>query len=84
MPRDTPTPTAWPGALTLDDAAAYLSISRSALDRGIDDGTIAPRPVNFGARCPRMIRAELDRWLAAGCPCRPAWLAMQEQRHHAA
>jgi excisionase family DNA binding protein len=84
MQRDDATPTAWPGAMTLDVAAAYLSVSRSQLDRMVDDGRLGPRPVQFGQRAPRLIKAELDRWLAAGAPRRPQWLAMQDQHHHAA
>lgn len=57
-----------PAAALLDVAAVaeLLDCSRQHVRRLADAGRM-PRPLRIGSLC-RWRRAELDAWLAAGCP----------------
>lgn len=61
------------GVMLLDacQAAAMCGLSRSAWYKLAATGK-APRPVKLG-RSTRWSRAELERWIAAGCPTRDKW-----------
>lgn len=55
--------------LAVDDVAALLSVSPRTVRRMADSGAM-PRPVKLSSLV-RWRRADLDQWLAAGCPsCR--------------
>lgn len=60
-----------PAALSPDEAAGYLRIGRSTLDAYALAGAVPP-PAKFGAVV-RYCRAELDAWLAHGCPVAAEW-----------
>lgn len=38
-----------------------------------------PQPVRLGRRCLWRVR-EIERWTAAGCPCRQRWLEQEGAR----
>ena len=59
-----------PGELiNIDLLAKRLSCSSRHIRRLVDSGRI-PRPIKLGALL-RWIRADIDHWIAAGCPtCR--------------
>lgn len=48
------------GALSLDHAAVYVSVSRRTLNEIIARGALQPR---YPSRRPVLLRAELDAWL---------------------
>jgi excisionase family DNA binding protein len=52
--------------LTVADVAAMLACSTKTVYRLVDRGAI-PRPVRLGGML-RWHRAQLERWLADGCP----------------
>ncbi|MBI1367094.1 MAG: helix-turn-helix domain-containing protein [Planctomycetes bacterium] len=54
--------------LTAADVAAMLACSTKTVYRMVDRGAI-PRPVRLGGML-RWHRAQLDRWIAEGCPSR--------------
>ena len=60
--------------LTFRQAAALLGISSSQIQRLHHNGRLGPVPIELGARCFRIARAELCGWCAAGCPPRREWL----------
>ena len=60
-----------PALLDRPDAAAFLSISVSTLDRLNAAGEV-PAPVRLGGRL-AWGRRELSAWAARGCPDRAAW-----------
>jgi excisionase family DNA binding protein len=55
-----------PSLLTVDDVAAMLRISTRTVRRMADSGQM-PRPLRLSS-CLRFRRAELDLWIADGCP----------------
>lgn len=56
------------------DAARFVGISRSTLDRLNRRGVIGPQPIHLGGR--RLWRLdELRLWIDAGRPTREEWLA---------
>ena len=57
------------------DVCDLLKISKSTLERLMASDAI-PRPACFG-RCRRWNLDEIRRWMAAGCPSRAQWDAMQ-------
>ena len=67
---------AWPALMPTDVAAAYCGSSEPAWRRADKAGRV-PAPVFFGSRL-RWRRADLDDWIAAGCPPRDAATA---ERH---
>jgi excisionase family DNA binding protein len=60
-----------PMALSAADVARELGLSLRQVRR-MDDAGRLPRPVRIG-RLVRWRRAELEAWLAAGCPLRDEW-----------
>jgi excisionase family DNA binding protein len=55
--------------LTIDDLAALLGCSRRTVHRLIERGRV-PKPCRFGSLL-RWPRAQVDEWVARGCPdCR--------------
>lgn len=64
--------------LTASEAAALCGLGRSTWWRHLSSGKI-PGPVRIG-RSVRWRRDELLDWLAAGCPPRCKWEAMQKGR----
>ena len=52
--------------LQIDDVARALGVSRRSVYRLADAGRL-PRPLKVG-RLNRWRRAEIDEWIAAGCP----------------
>ena len=64
-----------PGALLLDcrQAAALLHVSRAAFWKLHSQGRV-PLPIRLSARIVRWRRAELESWVAEGCPPRDKWI----------
>ena len=63
-----------PLLLSADAAAKVLQVSRTTLYVMNVTGKLGPRPLNLtNRRCPRWSRAELQEWIAAGCPRREVW-----------
>ena len=60
------------------DVARLLSCNRATLWRWHSSGRLGPLPVRIGR--PKWRRAELESWVASGCPprCRWAWPAARE------
>ena len=59
------------GTYDVDDVATLRKASSRHVRRLADAGAM-PRPLHIG-RLVRWRRADVDQWLAAGCPnCRPA------------
>lgn len=57
-------------------AAEMLGMSRSFLYSQLSAGRIGPEPLSFGRK--RLFRAaDLQRWVAAGCPNREKWLELK-------
>ncbi len=70
----TTVPAAGPstGTYTVGDVAELLGCSTRHVRRLADAGRM-PRPLSTIGRLVRWRRADVDQWLAAGCPsCRPA------------
>ena len=59
--------------LTIEGAAALLSMSRTAFKSHLAAGRIGPRAIRFG-RSVRFSRDELATWAGAGCPPRERWV----------
>lgn len=68
--QDSDVPLNRPGELiSIDVLAKRLDCSSRHIRRLVDSGRI-PRPIKLGALL-RWIRADIDQWIAAGCPaCR--------------
>ena len=66
-----------PALLGRVDAAAFVSLSPSALDRLTAAGG-CPAPVKLGGRV-AWCRAELAAWAQHGCPTRPSWSKLWPQ-----
>lgn len=60
--------------LDVKDASALCNVSRSAWYKLSSSGKV-PRPVKIG-RLTRWRRDELERWIAADCPPRSKWDAL--------
>ena len=76
MPESTTTtPSADVLAVDAAGAARLLGISESHLFAMRRAGKFGPVPVRMG-RCCRFSIAELRSWVAAGCPSRSRWQAM--------
>ena len=59
------------GMIDVDAVAELLGCSPRHVRRMADSGAM-PRPIHLG-RLVRWRKADVDQWLAAGCPaCRPA------------
>lgn len=68
-----------PELLGIPDILKMLNLGHSTFYALCSSGKFAPLPVNL---CRKVLyqRAEVDAWLAAKCPHRRQWLAMQGQR----
>ena len=62
-----------PILLDARSAAAALGVGRTLFYQLDACGRIGPRPVKLGKRS-LWARAELEDWVAAGCPPREEWL----------
>lgn len=58
--------------LSAGEAAQTLGISRSLFYGLHSSGQIGPMPVKLGGRV-LYRRAELEKWVRAGCPARERW-----------
>jgi excisionase family DNA binding protein len=65
-----------PALLSMPKTCEYLSISRPTLYKLAASGKLGPMPISL---CRKVLyrRAELDEWIAAGCPPRRAWASMK-------
>ena len=66
-----------PALLGREDAATFLSISASTLDRMSAAGEV-PAPVRLSGRI-AWGRAELASWVRHGCPARSTWSKLWPQ-----
>lgn len=57
---------------------AMLDISRASWYKLVASGK-APKPIKLG-RVSRWNRAELEQWIAAGCPPRSRWETMRAKK----
>ena len=53
-----------PAAMALDDAAAYISLSTSLLQKQAQTDPTFPKPVQLSIRRVGWLTSELDEWLA--------------------
>lgn len=60
------------------EAWTLCGLSKSSWYKNLASGRI-PRPVKIGGAL-RWRRRELDDWIAAGCPARSAWDAMNAKK----
>ena len=67
-----PTETADKLLLSAREAASSLGISRSSFYSLLSSGRIGPMGIRLGGRV-LFCRAELEAWVAAGCPARCKW-----------
>lgn len=77
MPVESP-PAHAPALLSIAQLAALLGLSRRGVERLRASGRLGPTAISFGPRCVRFNAAEVQRWIAAGCPPRDRWAAMRE------
>jgi len=63
-----------PVLLGLREVAALCGMSEASLKRMRRCGRFGPAPVAFSKRLVRYSRAEIEGWVAAGCPARKLWL----------
>jgi excisionase family DNA binding protein len=63
--------------LTISACSRLLSVSRSHLYSQISCGRFGPELIRLGRKV-LVDRLELERWIAAKCPCRGKWLQLQE------
>lgn len=68
-----PTAAAEPMLLTALQVAGLLGISRTTFFGLLSAGCIGPRAVRFGRRLVRWRRAEIEKWVLAGCPPAARW-----------
>jgi predicted DNA-binding transcriptional regulator AlpA len=66
--------------LTARQAAALCGVSAATWHRMVASGR-CPAPVRLSAGCVRWRRGELEDWIAAGCPDRRTWEALQTARN---
>ena len=74
-PAQEPIAEGEPLLLDATGVGQLLSISRRHLQHLDSSGRLGPRSVGLG-RSRRWAVAEIRAWVTAGCPARPAWLAM--------
>jgi predicted DNA-binding transcriptional regulator AlpA len=75
LKKPRPRPQVRQDGLRPPEAARYLGISRSTLDR-LNQAGLVPKPLRLGCALIRN-RRELARWLDAGSPDRATWEAMK-------
>lgn len=66
------------GTFNTLELAAFLGVSRATVCRMNASGKL-PRPIRFN-RAVRWDCWTIEEWLAAGCPPRDKWEAMQQGR----
>jgi excisionase family DNA binding protein len=68
-----------PALLTIPQVCQLLNISRAEFYRLNQSGKFAPLQVSL---CRKVLynRAEIDRWIQAGCPHRKIWQTIKEQK----
>lgn len=59
--------------ISIKQAAALLAVSVTSFRIANDGGHVGPMPVRFGKRV-LFVKAEFEKWIAAGCPPRVTWL----------
>jgi predicted DNA-binding transcriptional regulator AlpA len=64
-----------PETLSVDEAAAFLGISRTSLWR-LDDNGLCPKALPLAGK--RWLRLELLAWLCAGAPRRSEWQQVRD------
>ena len=69
-----------PLALSGEDAAGMLGISRGHFLKLHASDHLGPKPIRLG-RCVRWLRDDLIAWLKADCPPRERWDQIKEARH---
>jgi len=67
-----------PLAVTPEQAAELLGLSRSMFYKMMESGRIGPAGVRFG-KCVRFPLHQLKAWAAAGMPPRHIWERLQEE-----
>ena len=72
LPKDLPVAAVEPLALTPEQAASLLGLSRSMFFKMAESGQIGPMGRRFG-RCLRYGLSELRAWVSAGMPPRHEW-----------
>jgi DNA binding domain, excisionase family len=66
-------------AVPINEVAELLGVSNRHVRDMLNDGRLGPQPLALGTS-KRWRVAELEEWLAAGCPNREAWKAMQDEQ----
>ncbi len=68
-----------PELLTIPQVCELVNVKRATFYKLNASGAFAPLPVGL---CHKVLyqRAEVEAWVAAKCPHRQQWLAMQGQR----
>ena len=56
--------------------ASLIAVPTRTFDR-MQSAGLLPRPVAIGGKTKRWSRAEVDGWIAAGCPPRAKWDAIK-------
>jgi len=64
-----------PLLLDAKQAAALISVSPATWHRMVSSGKV-PAPVKLSAGCVRWRGADLESWIAEGCPVRKTWQAL--------
>lgn len=66
--------------LSRRNVAELLSVSLRTFDR-LNSAGFIPRPVELRGSTKRWSRTEIDSWIAAGCPPRLKWDAIQGKKN---
>ena len=65
--------------LTMKNIAQILGVHRVTTQRWLESGRL-PAPIRLGRRCLRWPKAEIDKWIASGCPAREKWEMLREEK----
>lgn len=70
--------------ITVDEVAELLGIARRTVQR-MDSAGKLPSPLRLGlsGKCIRWNKAELESWIAAGCPPRVKWIELIKPKNAA-
>ncbi len=55
-----------------------LAVSKPTAYRMLSAGKLGPRPLRLTGKIIRWRESEIEAWIAAGCPNRATWDAMQK------
>ena len=77
-PQDSLTLHLPPLLLTVEQVAALLGVAPNSVWKRHGSGLLGPMPVHLG-RTVRWRSAELERWVAANCPPRSAWIETEKE-----